>query len=138
MTITQVHPIAVVFTLPQDDLPAINEAMATRQAAGRRLRRRRQDASSTSGTLLTPDNAIDPTTGTIKLKATFPNADNTLWPGQFVNARLLLGTEQQRADGAVGRGAARARTALRLCGEAGFDGGAAGGRGRARRWRRSR
>ena len=46
------------------------------------------------GTLLTPDNAIDASTGTIKLKATFPNPHNTLWPGQFVNARLQLGTEQ--------------------------------------------
>jgi multidrug efflux system membrane fusion protein len=46
------------------------------------------------GTLLTPDNAIDSSTGTIKLKATFPNPHNTLWPGQFINARLQLGTEQ--------------------------------------------
>jgi multidrug efflux system membrane fusion protein len=45
--------------------------------------------------LLTPDNAIDTTTGTIRLKATFPNADNKLWPGQFVDARLLLRTERQ-------------------------------------------
>jgi multidrug efflux system membrane fusion protein len=47
------------------------------------------------GTLLTPDNAIDTTTGTIRLKATFPNDDNRLWPGQFVEARLLLRTETQ-------------------------------------------
>ena len=46
------------------------------------------------GDLLTPDNAIDTTTGTIKLKATFPNPHNTLWPGQFVNARLRLGTDR--------------------------------------------
>jgi multidrug efflux system membrane fusion protein len=45
-----------------------------------------------TGELLTPDNAIDPTTGTIKLKATFPNVTNQLWPGQFVNARLLVAT----------------------------------------------
>ena len=44
------------------------------------------------GTLLTVDNAIDPTTGTIKLKATFPNATSQLWPGQFANSRLLLDT----------------------------------------------
>jgi membrane fusion protein, multidrug efflux system len=43
---------------------------------------------------LTPDNAIDPTTGTIKLKATFPNPHNTLWPGQFINVRLQLGTDR--------------------------------------------
>ena len=46
------------------------------------------------GALLTPDNTIDASTGTIKLKATFPNPNNTLWPGQFVNARLLVGTER--------------------------------------------
>ncbi|HET7880548.1 MAG TPA: efflux RND transporter periplasmic adaptor subunit, partial [Acetobacteraceae bacterium] len=45
------------------------------------------------GTLLTPDNSIDTSTGTIKLKAVFPNPNNALWPGQFVNARLLMGTE---------------------------------------------
>jgi multidrug efflux system membrane fusion protein len=45
-----------------------------------------------TGELLTPDNAIDPTTGTIKLKANFPNVSNQLWPGQFVNARLLVAT----------------------------------------------
>ena len=49
------------------------------------------------GTLLTPDNAIDTTTGTIKLKATFPNQDDKLWPGQFVDAQLLLRTEQRRS-----------------------------------------
>ena len=47
------------------------------------------------GTLLTPDNAIDTSTGTIRLKATFANEQNRLWPGQFVEARLLLRTEQQ-------------------------------------------
>jgi multidrug efflux system membrane fusion protein len=47
------------------------------------------------GTLLTPDNAIDATTGTIRIKAIFPNEANLLWPGQFVEARLLLRTEHQ-------------------------------------------
>jgi multidrug efflux system membrane fusion protein len=48
------------------------------------------------GMLLTPDNAIDTTTGTIRLKATFENLDDKLWPGQFVEAQLLLRTEQQK------------------------------------------
>jgi multidrug efflux system membrane fusion protein len=48
------------------------------------------------GTLLTPDNAIDTTTGQIRMKATFPNQDDRLWPGQFVEAQLLLRTEQQK------------------------------------------
>ena len=94
MTITQIRPIAVVFTLPQRELPAIVEEMAAGPvtvaawsgAQGHELAR---------GTLLTPDNAIDPATGTIRLKATFPNDDNKLWPGQFVDARLLLRTERQ-------------------------------------------
>jgi multidrug efflux system membrane fusion protein len=94
MTITQVHPIGIVFTLPQRDLPDILEQMskgpvavvAWSGAPGQELAR---------GTLLTPDNAIDTTTGTIRLKATFPNDENRLWPGQFVEARLLLRTEPQ-------------------------------------------
>jgi multidrug efflux system membrane fusion protein len=94
MTIAQIRPIAVVFTLPQRELPGIVEEMAAGAvtvtawsgAQGQELAR---------GTLLTPDNAIDTTTGTIRLKATFPNDDNKLWPGQFVDARLLLRTERQ-------------------------------------------
>jgi multidrug efflux system membrane fusion protein len=53
------------------------------------------DRQLADGTLLTPDNAIDTTTGTIRLKATFANDENRLWPGQFVDARLLLRTERQ-------------------------------------------
>jgi membrane fusion protein, multidrug efflux system len=93
-TLTQVHPITVVFTLPQDDLPAIVDAMAKRQlevaawSSDDKLPLAR-------GTLLTPDNAIDTTTGTIRLKATFQNQDDKLWPGQFVDAQLLLRTEPQ-------------------------------------------
>jgi multidrug efflux system membrane fusion protein len=94
MTITQVHPIALVFTLPQRNLPQIVDAMSQGPVIvaawsgddNRELAR---------GTLLTPDNAIDTTTGTIRLKATFPNDENRLWPGQFVDARLLLRTEHQ-------------------------------------------
>ena len=66
------------------------------------------------GELLTTDNAIDPATGTIKLKAVFPNPDNRLWPGQFVNARLQIEVQQERPDGALGRGAARPDRPVRL------------------------
>jgi membrane fusion protein, multidrug efflux system len=93
MTITQVRPIAVVFTLPQRTLPPIVEEMAkgpVQVAAWLD-----EDKELARGTLLTPDNAIDTTTGTIRLKATFPNEENRLWPGQFVEARLLLRTERQ-------------------------------------------
>lgn len=94
VTITEVHPISVVFTLPQADLPAIVAAMAQRPL---RVAAWSSDAKLplAEGTLLTPDNAIDTTTGTIRLKATFPNLDDKLWPGQFVAAQLLLRTEQQ-------------------------------------------
>jgi membrane fusion protein, multidrug efflux system len=93
VTLTQVHPITVVFTLPQADLPAIVDAMGKRQLE---VAAWSSDSKAplARGTLLTPDNAIDTTTGTIRLKATFPNQDNKLWPGQFVDARLLVRTEQ--------------------------------------------
>ncbi len=91
VTINQLHPITVLFTLPQDTLPAVHAAIA---AAGSPLRVFAYAADGkqrlSEGTLLTTDNAIDTTTGTIKLKATFPNTDDTLWPGQFVNVHLQL------------------------------------------------
>jgi multidrug efflux system membrane fusion protein len=92
ISVMQIHPISVTFTLPQDNLPAINAAMAQKQLdvvvyAGD------NKTELDRGTLLTPDNTIDTTTGTIKMKAIFPNKLNTLWPGQFVNAWLLLGTQ---------------------------------------------
>jgi multidrug efflux system membrane fusion protein len=96
MTITQVHPIAVVFTLPQRELPGIVEAMSKGSlavAAWSNDHQKQQQLSE--GTLLTPDNMIDVATGTVKLKATFANENNRLWPGQFVEARLLLRTEPQ-------------------------------------------
>lgn len=94
VTITQVHPISVVFTLPQDDLPAIVTAMGQRQLTVAAWSND-DKLPLAEGTLLTPDNAIDATTGTIKLKATFANQDNRLWPGQFVAAQLLLRTDRQ-------------------------------------------
>jgi multidrug efflux system membrane fusion protein len=92
ISLTQIHPIAVTFTLPQDNLPAINAAMAQRKLsvvvyAGD------NKTELDRGQLLTPDSTIDTTTGTIKLKAVFSNDHNALWPGQFVNAWLLLATQ---------------------------------------------
>ncbi len=94
VTINQIHPIAVYFTLPQDMFPTVQDAM---HAAGTTPLPtsafggddKRQLAT---GTLLTMDNAIDTSTGTIKLKAAFPNTDDRLWPGQFVNVHLQLST----------------------------------------------
>jgi membrane fusion protein, multidrug efflux system len=90
VTINQLHPISVIFTLPQDSLPDVQQAAA----GGAPLRTLAFSSDNkqqlSEGTLLTTDNAIDTTTGMIKLKATFPNADNKLWPGQFVNMHLQL------------------------------------------------
>ncbi len=91
ISIAQLHPISVVFTLPQQELPKVTAAMATGPLAVRAYASDNKTALG-EGTLLTPDNAIDPSTGTIKLKATFPNEKNRLWPGQFVNAHLLVAT----------------------------------------------
>ncbi len=90
--ITQLQPIAVDFSVPEDDLPSLETAMKANPqlpvaAYDRDLKHKLAD-----GTLLTTDNQIDQTTGTIKLKAAFPNTDNSLFPNQFVNARLLVNT----------------------------------------------
>jgi multidrug efflux system membrane fusion protein len=90
LPLSQLHPIAVTFTVPQDYLPDIQRAMAAGKSPVSAMTG--DDKTELDrGALLTVDNAIDPATGTIKLKATFPNASSQLWPGQFVNARLLLG-----------------------------------------------
>lgn len=90
LPLSQLHPIAVTFTVPQDNLPAIQKALAAGKPAVVALA---SDATTRldSGEVLTIDNAIDATTGTIKLKASFPNATNTLWPGQFVNTVMTIG-----------------------------------------------
>jgi multidrug efflux system membrane fusion protein len=96
VSITQIQPISATFTLPQEDLPRVTAAMshaATTHGKLPVLAYTGDDQTKLdTGELLTPDNAIDPTTGTIKLKAVFPNAAEQLWPNQFVNARLLVAT----------------------------------------------
>ncbi len=93
MSITQVQPIAATFTLPQDQLPQVIKAMAAGPV--KTLAYAEDDRTVLdAGTLLTPDNSIDPSTGTIKLKATFPNPGNALWPGQFINVRVLVGVQK--------------------------------------------
>ena len=89
VSIAQIHPIAVIFTLPQDSLPSIQAAMAKGRLPV--VAFASDDKTELSqGQLATTDNVIDVATGTIKLKAIFANADNRLWPGQFVNARLQI------------------------------------------------
>jgi len=92
--ITQLQPIAVLFNIPEDDLPQVLKKMRSGQqltvdAYDRNLKNR-----LAAGMLLTIDNQIDPNTGTIKCKAVFPNEDNALFPNQFVNARLLVDTKK--------------------------------------------
>ncbi len=90
VVITQVNPIAVIFTLPEDHLPEVFEHMK----GGHKLVAEAWDRSNSTllatGTLLTVDNQIDTTTGTAKLKAVFENKDNALYPNQFVNIHLTL------------------------------------------------
>ena len=94
LVITQLQPINVLFSVAEDYLPQIRQQLRR----GNRLTvdafDRTQQMKLSSGALLTFDNEIDTTTGTIKLKATFPNADNALFPNQFVNARLLVATQR--------------------------------------------
>jgi multidrug efflux system membrane fusion protein len=89
VVITQLQPIAVIFTLPEDNLPAVTQHMRGGALQVEAYSRDDQTKLAT-GKLLTIDNQIDPTTGTGKLKAVFDNRDHSLWPNQFVNARLLL------------------------------------------------
>jgi multidrug efflux system membrane fusion protein len=90
VTVTQIHPISATFTLPQEELPRVQTDMV--HGASPVLAYASDDKTVLDqGTLLTPDNTIDTSTGTIRLKATFPNAENRLWPGQFINAHLQVG-----------------------------------------------
>jgi len=89
VVVTQLKPISVVFTLPQQMLPAIQKEHAAGDISVLAVDRDNHTLLAT-GQLAVIDNQIDVTTGTIRLKATFPNEDFRLWPGQFVNARLLL------------------------------------------------
>lgn len=91
--ITQLHPIAIVFTLPEDQLQSVRERMAKGSLPVDVYSRDDQTKLST-GKLLTIDNQIDATTGTVKFKAVFENPDNSLWPNQFVNVHLLLETRK--------------------------------------------
>jgi len=89
VVITQLQPIAVIFTLPEDNLPSVTQHMRGGQLQVEAYSRDDQTKLAT-GKLLTIDNQIDTATGTGKLKAVFDNRDHALWPNQFVNARLLL------------------------------------------------
>jgi len=93
VVVTQIQPISIVFTLPEDDLVTVKRAMAAGTVKATALSRDNQTELDT-GTLSLIDNQIDPSTATMRLKAVFANAQNELWPGQFVNVRLLVQQQQ--------------------------------------------
>jgi len=92
VVVTQVHPISVIFTIPEDNIPALQAQMK----AGTTLEVDAYDRTNTlklaSGTVQTIDNTIDTSTGTVRIRSIFTNTDDALFPNQFVNARLLLQT----------------------------------------------
>jgi membrane fusion protein, multidrug efflux system len=93
LVITQLQPIAVIFSIPEDDLPRVEAAITATPQLQVEASDRCLKTMLATGTLLTLDNEIDQSTGTVKLKASFPNEDNALFPNQFVNAKLLVETK---------------------------------------------
>jgi multidrug efflux system membrane fusion protein len=95
VVVTELDPIAVFFTLPEDDLPAISRAREGKADLGVEARSRDGDALLGEGKLSVIDNEINQATATIRLKAIFDNPKQLLWPNQFVKARLRLGTRER-------------------------------------------
>jgi multidrug efflux system membrane fusion protein len=94
MVIAQMDPISVIFTIPEDQLQVVLGKMAAGATLEVDAYDRDNKTKLAQGSLTTLDNQIDPTTGTLKLRATFGNAKGTLFPNQFVNARLLVQEKQ--------------------------------------------
>ncbi|MCC6610650.1 MAG: MdtA/MuxA family multidrug efflux RND transporter periplasmic adaptor subunit [Burkholderiales bacterium] len=90
--ITQLQPVSVVFTIPQDNVPAVMKRVRAGDALPVEALNREQTVRLAEGTLASVDNLIDPTTGTVKLKARFANEDSALFPNQFVNVRMRIDT----------------------------------------------
>ncbi|MEW9622909.1 efflux RND transporter periplasmic adaptor subunit [Rhodanobacter geophilus] len=97
VTLTQLHPIYVMFTLPEQNLDMVRKAQMEAPLQVAALDRVDKHPVATGGVLKVIDNEIDATTGTFRLKSEFQNADNALWPGQFVNVRLQVRVD----DGAL-------------------------------------
>jgi multidrug efflux system membrane fusion protein len=93
VVVTQVQPITVVFTLPEEELGTVGQALEAGTVKVTTVSRE-GGAKLDEGTLSLIDNQIDQATGSVRLKATFDNAHNTLWPGQYVDARVLVRTER--------------------------------------------
>jgi membrane fusion protein, multidrug efflux system len=92
--ITQVDPITVLFTIPQDSLPRVLQRLRSGEKPQVEAWDREQKNLLSTGTLITADNQIDVTTGTVRLKAEFPNGDARLYPNQFVNVRMVVDTRR--------------------------------------------
>ena len=90
LVITQIQPISVIFTVAEDDLPVVLRKLAAGQHLQAEAWDRGNAAKIGTGTLATVDNQIDPTTGSLRLRANFDNSRNLLFPNQFVNVRLLV------------------------------------------------
>ena len=90
VVITQLQPITVIFPIPEDNLPQVLARVKTGERLPVEAYDREMKQKLAAGSLLTVDNQIDPATGTVRLKAIFPNEKNELFPNQFVNARLLV------------------------------------------------
>ena len=90
LVITQIQPISVIFTIAEDQLPVVVQKMNAGQQLTAYAYSRDMTAKIATGLLTTLDNEIDPATGTLRLRATFDNKDNSLFPNQFVNVRLLV------------------------------------------------
>jgi len=93
VVVTQLQPISLIFTLPEDALGVIGSALGAGPVTVAAMSR---DGSTEldRGTVTLVDNQIDQTTGTIRIKAVFPNTQNKLWPGQYVDARVLVRTDR--------------------------------------------
>ncbi len=94
VTITQLQPITALFSIPEDDLPAVIQRTKSVDTVTVDAYDRAQKIKLASGSLLTTDNQIDTTTGSIKLRAVFKNENETLFPNQFVNIKLLVDIDQ--------------------------------------------
>ena len=95
VVITQLQPITVIYTIPQDNLQVVLKRVQTGERVTVEAFDRDQKVKLADGVLLTVDNQIDPTTGTVKLKAQFANDDARLFPNQFVNVRMLIDTRRE-------------------------------------------
>jgi multidrug efflux system membrane fusion protein len=93
VVVTQMHPVSVIFSLPEENLPDVENGMAAGSLRAIAVARDNKTELDRGDTVVL-DNEVNQTTGTLKLKATFPNARERLWPGDFVNVKLLVRTEK--------------------------------------------